>query len=126
MKYPIAALSCLGLAATLAACAPPPPPLVLAPGEVIGPRCIYARNIDHIDYPNDHTMLFHMNDRAGTVYKNTLSQACFGKYLSDNAFIYTPTDPASGEICGELQTIKMLRTREVCVLGPFTTLPLAK
>jgi hypothetical protein len=76
--------------------------------------CLPSRNIDHTSVPDAHTILFHM--KGGKVWKNTLMNACPG--IRFHGFIYDASP--SGEICGNLQTIRVITTGSVCALGPFT------
>lgn len=108
-------------ATLLAGCEPLPPPPPPVAGEVPGPQCILSRNINHTETPDDRTILFVMNDR--TVIKNTLLVPCSGLTMASNGFAYAPTNPATGEICGNMQTIRLIRTGQVCMLGAFSTLP---
>ncbi|MGH6872171.1 MAG: hypothetical protein ACREHE_11755 [Rhizomicrobium sp.] len=76
--------------------------------------CLRSNDIARTSVPDAHTILFHMKD--GKVWKNTLAAGC--PELRFNGFIYN-ADP-SGEICGNLQTIRVIRSGAVCLLGPFT------
>jgi hypothetical protein len=52
--------------------------------------------------------------KDGKVFRSNLRTPCLG--LKFNGFVYvTPMD----EICGGSQSIRVLRTDQVCVLGPF-------
>ena len=60
------------------------------------------------------TILFRMKD--GTVYRNDLANACPG--LKWDGFVYVLH---YDELCsGDHQTIRILRSHEVCQLGGFT------
>jgi len=76
--------------------------------------CIDTLRIDHTSVPDKRTILFHM--QGGKVWKNTLRQDCPG--LRANGFSYAPTPPH--QICSNLQTIRVIRTGSVCMLGAFT------
>ncbi|HEX3675210.1 MAG TPA: hypothetical protein VHU87_13135 [Rhizomicrobium sp.] len=81
--------------------------------------CLRSMDIDHTSVPDGRTLLFHMKD--GHVWKNALMNDCPG--LKFNGFIYDASP--NGEICGNLQTIRVLHTGSVCMLGPFTPAPSA-
>lgn len=63
---------------------------------------------------DDRTILFKMYD--GSVWKNTLVGAC--PELRFNGFSYVATPP--DQICGNLQSIRVIHSGSVCLLGPFT------
>jgi len=95
------------------------PVIALAdPGADAKSVCIRAYNIDHTSIPDDSTILFHMRDH--TVWKNTLTDKCFGLKLNTRGFEYSPTNPGTDEICSNLQTIKLRDTGSICMLGAFT------
>jgi hypothetical protein len=75
--------------------------------------CLNSRDIDRTSVPDAKTVLFHMKD--GKVWKNMLRNDC--AELKFNGFAYDASP--NGEICGNLQTIRVLRSGEVCALGPF-------
>lgn len=95
------------------------PAVALAdPGADAKSVCIRAYNIDHTSIPDDSTILFHMRDH--TVWKNTLTDKCFGLRMNTRGFEYSPTNPGTDEICSNLQTIKIRDTGSICMLGAFT------
>lgn len=75
--------------------------------------CIRSIDLDRTSTPNDKTILFHM--KSGQVWRSDLTSSC--PMLSVNGFVYSPV-PAD-DICGRLQSIKVLRTGSVCILGPL-------
>jgi len=75
--------------------------------------CIRSTDIDHTKAPNDHTILFFMKD--GKVWKTTLQSDC--PELTVNGFQYGPTPPDN--ICGNAQTIRVLKSGAVCEMGPL-------
>lgn len=93
-----------------------------AAGARSKPVCIRSIDIDHTKVPDSRTILFYMKD--GKVWKNTLMNDCVG--LKFDGFIYSPTPP--GDICDNMQTIRVLRLGTVCMMGAFTpyTPPKAK
>ena len=80
---------------------------------VAAPVCLNSYYIDHTTVVDAKTILFRMKN--GTVWRNTLHTSCSG--LLFNGFAYTLQ---TLEICDNLQTIHILRTGEVCVLGKFS------
>jgi hypothetical protein len=76
--------------------------------------CLRSMDIDHTSVPDARTILFHM--KGGRVWKNTLMADCAG--LRFHGFIYDASP--NGEICGNLQTIRVITTGSVCALGPFS------
>lgn len=75
--------------------------------------CLKTYLIDHTKAPNDRTVIFTMKD--GSAYQSSLPAAC--PQLSFNGFSYVATPPA--DVCGGLQSIRVVRTGSVCLLGPF-------
>jgi hypothetical protein len=59
------------------------------------------------------TIIFYMKD--GKAWKNTLWSRCSGLLFS--GFAYVTRD---GRICSNMQSIYVLNTHDVCVLGDFT------
>jgi hypothetical protein len=86
----------------------------IAPALADAPVCLRSQWIDRTTVVNPTTILFRMKD--GKVWRNTLKSPCLG--LKFNGFVYVLH--GSDEICGEVQSIRVLRTNEVCILGPFT------
>ena len=80
--------------------------------------CIFDRNIDHTDRPDDMTILFTMRDHK--VWKNTLQVRCFGLHNEPDGFTYQPTDPGTEELCSNQVTIRLNSFRSFCQLGDFT------
>lgn len=76
-----------------------------------GNVCLKSYLIDHTKTPNDRTILFYMKD--GSVYQSSLPTVC--PQLSFNGFAYVATPPE--DICGNLQSIRVVRTGSVCMLG---------
>ena len=83
---------------------------------VAAPTCLYTYQIDRTKVVDSQTIDFRMRD--GTVYRNVLQHKCTG--LPFNGFVYrVQTD----EICDNLQSIRVLQTNDICLLGAFTKLP---
>jgi hypothetical protein len=81
-----------------------------------GPVCLKTYFIQETKIVDAKTIDFKMRD--GAVYRNALRTPCPG--LRFNGFVYvTRLD----EICDNVQSIRVLRTNEVCMLGAFTKLP---
>lgn len=101
-----------GLAAALlaagAACAQP-----AAPAQSGGHVCLWTYMIDHTKSLDPKTLIFNMKN--GDEWKNTLKWACPG--LSMHGFAYVTHD---GSICDNMQSIMVLETHQVCMLGAFT------
>jgi hypothetical protein len=75
--------------------------------------CIKSAMLDRTTVVNPKTILFHL--KGGKTYRSELRTPCLG--LKFNGFVYvTPTD----EICGGSQSIRVLNTDQVCLLGKFT------
>ena len=76
------------------------------------PVCLQSSRIDRTTVVNPQKILFRLKD--GQVYSSRLRSPCLG--LRFNGFVYvTPMD----EICGGFQSIRVLQTNQVCILGPF-------
>lgn len=78
-----------------------------------GSVCLQIRQIDRTKVLDAKTILFKMKD--GKVWRNALRSSCPG--LRFDGFVYVVHDD---EVCGNMQTIRVLRSHEVCMLGPFT------
>lgn len=76
--------------------------------------CLWTYQIDHTSVPDENTIVFHM--KSGETWVNKLVSQCSG--LKFNGFSYDVRGPS--EICGNEQSIRVLRTGAVCLLGPFT------
>jgi len=74
--------------------------------------CLWTYMIDHTSTPNTHTILFHMKN--GKIWKNTLPAPCSG--LAFRGFAYVTRN---GQICSNMQSIMVLTTHQVCMLGAF-------
>jgi hypothetical protein len=83
------------------------------PAPVAAPRCIRTMDIDRTTTPDDKTILFHM--RGGRLLRSDIKGSC--PTLRFNGFGYDATP--NGEICGNLQIIRVLHNGAVCSLGPF-------
>ena len=75
--------------------------------------CIMSHDVHDTTSPDDKTIIFHMY--SGAEYKTTLKYAC--PQLSLYGFAYAPAPP--DEICGGLQTIKVIGSPQTCIMGPI-------
>lgn len=75
--------------------------------------CLKTYLIDSTHVTDAKTILFRMKD--GMVWSNTLRSSCSG--LRFHGFQYTLHED---ELCGFGQSIRVLTTGEVCMLGNFT------
>jgi hypothetical protein len=82
----------------------------LAKGEA--PICLKTDWIDRTTVVNPQEILFRMKD--GKTYSSKLSTPCIG--LRFNGFVY---ETSFTEVCGGSQSIRVLKTGEVCTLGKF-------
>ena len=80
------------------------------------PICLQSHEIQDTKVTSDRTIEFRMLD--GSVWQNTLINSC--PELRFNGFSYVATPP--DQICGNLQSIRVIRSGSVCLLGPFTKL----
>lgn len=87
----------------------------IAPASA-GSICLKTYLIDRTTVVDSKTIDFRMRD--GTVYRNVLLSPCRG--LNFDGFVYTVR---ADEICDNLQSIRVLRSGQVCLLGAFTKLP---
>jgi hypothetical protein len=95
-----AAMLCVGLAS-------------IAPAAAEAPVCLQSNRIDRTTVVNPKTILFRMKD--GKVWRSTLATPCLG--LKFNGFVYVTH---ADEVCGGSQSIRVLQTDQVCLLGRFT------
>jgi hypothetical protein len=90
---------------------------VVVGGPAAGaPTCLRTSLIDRTKVVDDKTLDFRMKD--GSVYRNVLVSRCVG--LKFHGFVYVSR---IDEICGNLQSIRILVTHDVCQLGEFIKLP---
>jgi hypothetical protein len=81
--------------------------------------CLRPNLIDRTKVVDAKTIDFRMRD--GTVYRNVLRNSCPG--LLFNGFVYVVR---ANEVCDNLQSIRVLQTHEICLLGAFAKQPTAK
>lgn len=75
--------------------------------------CLYTYQIDRTDVPDERTILFHMKD--GKVWTSNLPRRCPGLRFYGFSYVVRGTD----QICGDMDSISVLKTGSVCQLGPF-------
>jgi len=78
--------------------------------------CLTTYLIDQTKAIDSKTLDFRMKN--GTVYRNALRNQCIG--LKFHGFVYVTHFDT---ICENMQTIRVLESGEVCMLGAFTKLP---
>ena len=82
------------------------------------PICLPTRNISQTSPSPDGTAItFRMTD--GSVWRNDLRGRC--PDMRWDGFSWTTSDPME-RICENEQTLRLMRTGEVCALGKFTQL----
>ncbi len=111
LKGFVCAIGLIGVVGQTAYAEPPaaPPP---AQRQV----CINPGSIEHLAFPDDSTILFHMRTGPVRIWKNELKRACPGlKFEGGVAW-----EIRGGEICGNMQTFYVLRRWTPCMLGSFT------
>jgi hypothetical protein len=89
-------------------------PALADPAGQSGGVCIDATEIDHTHVLNNRQVLFYMKDRK--VWLNTLRNTCTTLPIQE-AFVL-PTGFST--FCSNAQSITVLNTRQVCLLGEFT------
>ena len=78
--------------------------------------CLNAGDIDHMTYPDDNTILFHMKVGKVRVWRNDLRRACQGlKFESGIAY-----EIRGGSICSNMQVFYVINRWTPCMLGAFT------
>ncbi len=115
MKIALTGVVCaIGLIGQVAyADSPPPPP---PPPPVHNNVCLSAGSIDHTSYPDDRTILFHMNGGKVRIWRNDLPRECPGlKFEQGIAY-----EIRGGEICSNMQVVYVLNRWTPCFLGAFT------
>ena len=82
--------------------------------------CLKTYLIDHTSAPDDRTIIFTMKD--GSAYQSTLMAEC--PQLRANGFSYVATPPE--DVCGNMQSIRVVRSHSVCLLGPLVQIAPAR
>jgi hypothetical protein len=78
------------------------------------PVCLDVNRIDHTEVLSDHQILFHMYGEKTWV--NTLASRC-STLTRQDGFVWVSRLP---KYCDNVETIRVIRTGEVCMLGAFT------
>jgi len=95
---------------------------VTAPALAAGPICLSTRDMRTTTPQDDGAaIIFHMRD--GSVWRNDLHGRC--PDLKFNGFVWTIHDPVA-QVCENEQTIRVLRSGEICQLGKFTQITRAR
>jgi hypothetical protein len=76
--------------------------------------CLRAHDVDHTHVLNDHQILFYM--RGKKIWLNTLHGRCVTLPVQEG-FAWSSSFP---EYCANAETIRVVRTGELCQLGEFT------
>lgn len=89
--------------------------VLIAPASA-APICLTVHLVDSTKVIDSKTLDFRMQN--GSVYRNSLRTRCLG--LKFHGFVYVSRDD---NICDNMQSIRILESGEVCLLGTFTKLP---
>jgi hypothetical protein len=87
---------------------------VPALAEQSSSSCLPADDVNHTQVLNDHQILFYMRNKK--VWLNTLRGRCVSLPIQEG-FSFSSS---FSEYCPNSETIKVIRTGEVCQLGGFT------
>ncbi len=79
------------------------------------PVCLQSFRIDHTSVQDSKHVLFHMKD--GKIWLNTLVNRC--PSLNFHGFIMN-IKGGNDTVCSNQQSIKVIDSGEVCMLGEFT------
>lgn len=79
------------------------------------PVCLQSTRIDHTHVQDAQTILFYMKN--GDIYANALKNACPGLHF--HGFVMNIRG-GNDTICSNQQSITVLETHEVCMMGAFT------
>ena len=89
---------------------------ITAPALAAGRICLSTRDMRSTT-PQDDGSAITFKMRDGSVWRNDLHGRC--PDLRFNGFAWTIHDPAA-RVCEDEQTIRVLRSGEICQLGKFT------
>lgn len=87
-----------------------------APAPVSKSVCLNAGDIDHLSYPDDQTILFHMRGGKTRIWRNDLKRSCPGLKF-EQAITY---EIKGGFICSNMQVVYVMHRWNPCMLGAFT------
>ncbi len=99
---------------TAALCLMTPAPAAAQDAGSSKPVCLDVARIDHTEVLNNHQILFYMLGRK--VWINNLKGNCATLDRTDG-FVW---ESRIEKYCDNLETIRVIRTGEVCLLGAFT------
>jgi hypothetical protein len=109
----VCAIGLIGVMGQTAFADPPAPP---PPAPVHNHVCIDPSRINHLSFPDDRTILFHMDGGKVRIWRNDLRHACSGlKFEAGIAW-----EIRGGLICSNMQPFYVLRRWTPCMLGNFT------
>jgi hypothetical protein len=95
---------------------------IASPAAAAGKICISTRNIvSSTPQQNGAVILFKMRD--GATWRNDLNGRC--PDLKFNGFAWTLRNPGE-TVCENEQSLRVLRSGEVCTLGKFTQITPAR
>jgi hypothetical protein len=116
MKIALTAFACLFAVSSVTAFADPPPGPAKNPPPKRNSVCLNPSDIDHLSYPDDKTILFHMRGGKVRIWRNDLPRACNGmKFQGGIAY-----EIRGGVICSNMQTFTVIERGIPCMLGAFT------
>jgi len=79
-------------------------------------HCLDTSRIDHLSFPDDRTILFHMFGGPVKIWRNDLSHECYGlKFEQGIAWTIW-----GNQVCSRMQVFYVLRRGTPCMLGEFT------
>ena len=78
--------------------------------------CIQTNMIDHMQYPDNKTIMFHMVGGPVKVWRNDLPHECPGLAF-EKGIAWTIW---GNEVCSNMQVFYVLRRGTPCMLGAFT------
>lgn len=79
------------------------------------PVCLQVSRIDHTHVVDAKNVLFYM--KGGKVWHNALRNAC--PALNFHGFVMNVAG-GNDSVCSNMQSIKVIESGEVCMLGEFT------
>ena len=112
----VCAIGLMGVIGQTAYADSPPPPPQPTPPPVHNSICIDTTRIDHLSYPDDRTILFHMFGGPVKIWRNDLPHTCSGlKFEQGIAWTIW-----GNQVCSNMQVFHVLRRGTPCMLGAFT------
>jgi len=115
LKVAACAVGLIGALGQMAyADSPPPPPTPPPPAH--NSTCINTSQIDHLSYPDNRTILFHMIGGPVKIWRNDLTYECSGLKFEQGIAWSIWGD----QVCSNMQVFYVLRRHTPCMLGAFT------